>query len=200
MKTLIVATTNKGKLREIKELLKDLPIKVKSLTDYKNLPRIIEDGKTFRANALKKALTISRDTNMLVLGEDSGIEVKALNNRPGVFSARYSGPNATDKKNNLKMLRELKGKPLFKRQARYRCVAALTEGDKIIAIVSGACDGLIAEHSAGKNGFGYDPLFFIPKYNKTFGQLDPVIKAEMSHRAKAMKKMTRVLVEYFDNV
>lgn len=197
MKALIVATKNKGKLKEIKELLKDLPLKVTSLADYKNFPEIVEDGKTFRANALKKALAISRHTKTLVLGEDSGIEVKALGNRPGVRSARYSGPGAADKGNNLKMLRELRGVPMNKRQARYRCVAALTDGDKIIGTVSGACEGLIAERSKGKNGFGYDPLFFIPKYNKTFGQLDPSIKAGMSHRAKAMKKIKTILKRYF---
>ena len=195
MRTLIVATKNKGKLKEIQELLKDLPLKITSLTDYKNLPEIIEDGKTFRANALKKALTISRVKKTLVLGEDSGIEVKALGNRPGVRSARYSDPDATDEKNNRKMLAELKGITMGKRQARYRCVAALTDGDKIVAVVSGSCEGLIAEKPMGKNGFGYDPLFFIPKYNKTFGQLDPSIKKQMSHRAKAMAKIKEVLEE-----
>lgn len=197
MKILIVATKNKGKLKEIEELLKDFPIKVKSLADYKNLPEIIEDGKTFRSNALKKALTISRHTKTLVLGEDSGIEVEALGNRPGVYSARYSDPEATDKKNNLKMLRELKGVPMAKRQARYRCVAALTDGENVIGTASGVCEGVIAEGVNGKNGFGYDPLFFIVQYNKTFGQLDPAIKAGMSHRAKAMKKIQVMLRRFF---
>lgn len=197
MKKLIVATKNQGKLREIRELLKDFPIRVVSLADYNDLPDIIEDGKTFRANALKKALTISRHTGELVLGEDSGIEVVALQHRPGVYSARYSGPEATDKKNNSKLLRELAGIPFKNRHARYRCVAALAEGGKVIATVSGSCDGLIADAPKGKNGFGYDPLFFIPQYGKTFGQLNPSIKSQISHRAKAMKKVKRVLKRIF---
>ncbi|MEW5895335.1 MAG: XTP/dITP diphosphatase [Candidatus Omnitrophota bacterium] len=196
MKTLIVATKNKGKLEEIRSLLKDLPFKIKSLSDYKNLPEIIEDGKTFRANALKKALTISRHTGQLVLGEDSGIQVKVLGNRPGVRSARYSGREATDQQNNEKLLKELRGVPMKERKARYRCVAALTEGERVIAVVSGSCEGLIAGKPEGTNGFGYDPLFFIPKYNKTFGLLPPPVKASMSHRAKAMEKVRDVLVNY----
>ena len=193
MTTLIVATRNQGKLKEIRALIEDLDFEVRSLADYEDMPEIVEDGKTFRANALKKALTISRYTGGLVMGEDSGIEVKALGNRPGVFSARYSGPGAADKKNNAKMLEELRDVPDECRQARYRCVAALTRGDEIIAVVSGTCQGMIARQECGTNGFGYDPLFFIPKYGKTFGQLAPAIKAGMSHRAKAMKKLRKVL-------
>lgn len=193
MKTLIVATRNQGKLREIRDLLKEMPFDVISLADLDGIPDIVEDGATFRANALKKALTISRYTKALVLGEDSGLEVVALGNRPGVYSARYAGPGATDKKNNLKLLRALKGTALSDRQARYRCVAALTQGEEVIAVVSGSCSGLIAEHSRGKNGFGYDPLFFIPRFGKTFGELDPSVKSRMSHRARAMAKVKKVL-------
>jgi len=193
MEILIVATANQKKLKEIRELIQGLDFEVRSLADYDDLPEIIEDGKTFRANALKKALTISRHTGALVMGEDSGIEVRALGNRPGVFSARYSDPGATDKKNNAKMLSELKSVPDDRRQARYRCVAALTRGDEIIATVSGTCHGMIARQERGTNGFGYDPLFLIPAYGQTFGQLDPAIKAGMSHRARAMKKLRRVL-------
>ncbi len=192
MTTLIVATQNKGKLREIKQLLKDLPVIVKSLADYDSFPDIVEDGKTFRANAIKKAMTISRHTKALVLGEDSGLEVKALNNRPGVWSARYAGPQ-DDRANNQKLLRELRGVPLTMRQARYRCVAALSRGDEVLATCSGSCKGLIAQRRKGTNGFGYDPLFLIPQYGKTFGQLDLEIKASLSHRAKAMKKMHNLL-------
>ncbi len=196
MKTLIVATRNRGKLKEIQELLKDLPLEIKSLADYHGLPNIIEDGKTFRANALKKALTISSHTGALVLGEDSGIEVAALENRPGVYSARYAGQEASDQDNNEKMLCELKGVPLKKRGARYRCVAALTDGKTVIATVSGSCPGSIALKPQGGNGFGYDPLFIPSGYQQTFGQLDPSIKAEISHRAKAMKKVRQVLQDY----
>ena len=203
MKELLVATCNRGKLREIRELLKDLDLKITSLVDYPGLPEIVEDGKTFRANAVKKAMTISRHTNKLVMGEDSGLEVEALDGAPGVYSARFAGPfsggKADDQKNNAKLLRMLRGVPLQKRQARYRCFAALADGKKLIGVVNGSCSGMISRRAYGKNGFGYDPFFFIPQYNKTFGQLDPQIKAQISHRAKALKKMKRLLLKDFSN-
>ena len=196
MKELIIATMNKGKLREIKELLANLPVKVTSLADYPQAPVIEEDGKTFAQNAIKKAVTIALYTRKLVLGEDSGLEVRALGNCPGIYSARFSGENATDKKNNLKLLRELKGVPVAKRQARYQCYAALVDGQGIVDVISGTCSGIIGMRSKGKNGFGYDPLFIIPRYNKTFGELDPLIKAKISHRARAFKKVKKVLEGY----
>lgn len=196
MKELLVATTNKGKLREIKELLKDFDLKITSLADYPDAPEVIEDGKTFSQNALKKAATIALYTNKLTLGEDSGLEVKALDNRPGIYSARYAGPEATDKKNNLKLLRALRGIPLKKRQARYRCFAALVDGHGIIDVVDGRCGGLIALRAKGANGFGYDPLFYLPRYKKTFGELDPAIKSTISHRARAFKKVKASLTKY----
>jgi XTP/dITP diphosphohydrolase len=196
MMELLVATKNKGKLREIKALLADLDIKVTSLADYPDAPEIIEDGKTFAQNAIKKAATISMYSKKLTLGEDSGIEFKALNNAPGIYSARFSGVNATDTKNNQKMLRLLKGLPLEKRKARYQCFAALCDGAKIIDVVSGQCSGYMTERALGKNGFGYDPYFLIKRYGKTFGQLDPSIKAKISHRARALKKI-RISIENY---
>lgn len=196
MRELLIATRNKGKVREIKDLLKDFKLKITSLDDYKSMPQIEEDGKTFQANAIKKAVTISMYTKKLTLGEDSGLEVKALGNRPGVYSARYAGLNATDKKNNAKLLRELKGVSLNKRQARYRCAAALSDGKKIIAVVIGSCPGIITTRSKGKNGFGYDPLFLILRYNKTFGELPLDVKSKMSHRFRAFKKLKQVLKSY----
>jgi XTP/dITP diphosphohydrolase len=193
MRELLVATKNKGKMREIRELLKDFNLKITSLEDYPDIPSIEEDGKTFAQNAIKKAVTVAMYTKKLTLGEDSGLEVKALGNRPGIYSARYSGENATDQKNNAKLLRELRGVPLKKRQARYRCFAALVDGEKIIDVVSGSCEGLIALRSSGKNGFGYDPFFYLPQYKMTFGKLDPSIKAKISHRAKAFKEIQKIL-------
>jgi XTP/dITP diphosphohydrolase len=196
MLELLIATKNKGKMREIRELLKDFKLKITSLEDYPDMPVIEEDGKTFAQNALKKAVTIAMYTGKLTLGEDSGIEVKALDNQPGIYSARFSGPNATDEKNNQKMLRLLKGKPMSKRRARYRCFAALVDRRGIIDVVSGSCSGLITTKYQGTNGFGYDSLFLIPKYNKTFGELDPSIKAKISHRAKAFQKIKKSLQKY----
>ena len=196
MKELVVATKNKSKLREIKELLGGFNLKITSLADYPNAPKIEEDGKTFGQNALKKAATIALYTKKLTLGEDSGIEVKALGNKPGIHSARFSGEKATDKKNNLKLLRSLKNVPSSKRQARYRCYAALVDGKRIVDLVSGQCGGVITRHARGKNGFGYDPYFLIKRYDKTFGELNPAIKRKISHRARALKKVKKSLQEY----
>ena len=193
MQELLVATRNKKKLEEIKDLLKDLNLRITSLADYPDCPEIEEDGKTFSANALKKAATIALTTKKLTLGEDSGLQVKALKNAPGIYSARFSGPGATDEKNNAKLLRLLKGTPFKKRQAQYRCFVALVDGERIVDVVSGGCSGFIALKPKGKNGFGYDPLFLIPRYGKTFGELSCEVKSQMSHRARALKKFKAVL-------
>ncbi|MFH1360914.1 MAG: XTP/dITP diphosphatase [Candidatus Omnitrophota bacterium] len=198
MKELIVATRNKKKLQEIRVLLADMDLAITSLADYPDLPQIEEDGKTFTQNAIKKAASIAMATKKLTMGEDSGLEVKALGNAPGVYSARFSGANANDKKNNAKLLRSLKDVPLKKRQARYRCHVALADAHGLIDVVSASCSGLIASKSKGKNGFGYDPLFIIPRFQKTFGELDPVIKARISHRSRALKKFKKVIQKYFE--
>ncbi len=197
MRELLVATKNQGKLREIRELLKEFDVKVTSLSDYPDCPDIVEDGKTFKANAVKKATVIGKHTGKLTLGEDSGLQVKVLGNKPGIYSARFSDPNATDEKNNDKLLTSLKNVPQSKRQARYRCFVALADGEKIVGVVDGSCAGLITKDRRGSNGFGYDPLFLIARYNKTFGELAPEIKAKISHRARALKKLKGLLAKYF---
>ncbi len=176
--------------------MKDLPLRVTSLEDYPDASRIVEDGRTFEQNAIKKAATIALCTRKLVLGEDSGLEVKALHNRPGVYSARYAGEDATDLKNNRRLLSELKGVPLKKRGARYRCAVALADGQGLIGVVSGSCSGTIALEPKGTFGFGYDPLFLIGKFGKTFAQLGPEVKHAMSHRFRALKKARRLILEY----
>ncbi len=196
MTELLVATRNKKKLEEIKYLLRDLDLRITSLADYPDLPEIEEDGKTFAQNAIKKAATIALATRKLTMGEDSGLEVKALKNQPGVYSARFSGQGATDKKNNSKLLKMLNGVPLKKRTARYRCFVALADGHELISVVNGSCSGLIDVKRRGENGFGYDPLFLIPKYKKTFGELPAEVKAKMSHRYRALKKFRDVILKY----
>jgi len=193
---LVIATRNKKKLEEIRYMLKGLGLKITSLADYDNLPEIVEDGLSFQENAIKKAVTISQYLKKLTLGEDSGLEVKALNNRPGVYSSRYSGKGATDRKNNKKLLKELKGIPLRNRQARYVCSVAISDADKLVGVVEGTCSGLIATKERGSAGFGYDPLFFIPKFNKTFGELGEEIKHKMSHRYKAFVKARKFIHHY----
>lgn len=194
MKELIVASRNKGKVSEIIELLEGLPFKITSLSDYPNVPDVVEDGKTYQANALKKATEVARATGKMAMADDSGIEVKALNNAPGIYSARFAGKSATEKDKNRKLFEMLKGVPMSKRQARYRCVIALAdEKGRLLGTVQGTCSGHITTEEKGKNGFGFDPLFFLKRYGKTFGELDPSIKAKISHRARALQKFKALL-------
>ncbi|NQU19331.1 XTP/dITP diphosphatase [bacterium] len=193
---LVVATRNKKKLKEIKYMLKGLNLRIKSLADYDNLPKIVEDGLTFKENALKKSATIAQYLKKLTIGEDSGLEVKALDNRPGVYSSRYSGKNATDRKNNAKLLKELERVPLKKREARYVCSVAISDKNRLLGIFEGRCKGLISKKEKGNAGFGYDPIFVIPKYNKTFGELGEEIKHRMSHRYKAFMKVRNFILAY----
>jgi len=194
MKELIVASRNKGKVAEIKELLAGLPFRVTSLLDYPHLPDIIEDGKTYRANAFKKASQAALLTGKMAMADDSGIEVKILGNAPGIYSARFAGEGASEGARNKKMFAMLKGVPMHKRQARYRCVVALVNAQgHHLGVVQGTCSGYVTTANKGKNGFGFDPLFLIKRYNKTFGELPDSLKAKISHRARALKKF-RVLL------
>lgn len=195
---LIVATKNKKKLEEIKAILKDLKLKISSLSDYSKTPRIIENGKTFKGNAIKKAVIIAYSSGKLTLGEDSGLCVDALNGGPGVYSARFSGKGKSDAQNNLKLLKMLKEMPIEKRKAYYACAVALADKDGLIGVVEGRCNGLIGFELKGRHGFGYDPLFIIPKYKKTFAQLGEKIKHKMSHRYHALKKAKIIIKKYIE--
>jgi len=199
VKELIVASRNKGKVREIMELLTGLPFKVTSLLDYPQIPETIEDGKTYRANALKKAREAAEATGKMAISDDSGIEVKALNNAPGIYSARFAGEGASEKARNKKLFAMLKGVPHSKRQARYRCVIALVDArGRELGVVQGTCSGYVTTRDIGENGFGFDPLFWLKRYNKTFGQLPPALKAKISHRARALKKLRKLLTSLPD--
>ena len=197
MNGLVVATKNKKKLEEIKEILKGLDLRITSLADYVDLPRIIENGKTFKENAMKKAVKIAQVTRKLTLGEDSGLCVDALRGKPGVYSSRFSGKDKSDLKNNLKLIKLLEGLPLNKRKAHYYCAVALADKEGLVAVVEGKCGGLIGNALKGHFGFGYDPLFVIPKYKKTFAQLGPRIKHKMSHRFRALAKAKEIILDYF---
>lgn len=193
---LIVATRNLKKLKEIKRLFKGLPLEIKSLKDFFFAPKIIEDGTTFKENAEKKALEISKHLKGLILGEDSGIEVKALNGQPGIYSSRFSGRGANDKKNNKKLLKLLNGIPESKRLAQYRCAVAIGCNGRLLCLKEGDCIGHIALRCRGRNGFGYDPLFIPLGYKKTFAQLSPRIKDRLSHRFKALKKIRPIILKF----
>lgn len=197
MKELVVATKNKKKLAEIKEILKVRNLKITSLADYAKIPRVVENGRTFKENAIKKAIKIARFTKKLTLGEDSGICVDALSGKPGVYSSRFAGKDKDDLKNNLKLLKLLAGLPLKRRKAHYVCAVALADKKGLVGVVEGKCSGLIGFALKGNFGFGYDPVFIVPKYKKTFAQLDPTIKHRMSHRFRALCKVKKIILDYF---
>jgi XTP/dITP diphosphohydrolase len=204
MTQLLVATRNKKKLSEIKEILKGIDLELLSLDNYKKAPRVLENGRSFKENAVKKAIKLARFTGKLSLGEDSGLCVDALNGAPGIYSARFSGHTCrggrdnSDRKNNLKLLKLLRDFPLVKRKAHYVCAVALADKSGLLGVVEGDCSGLIALEAKGSSGFGYDPLFYIPKYKKTFAQLGEKIKHKMSHRYHALKKARRIIEKYIE--
>jgi XTP/dITP diphosphohydrolase len=191
---LLVATTNRGKLAEVMAILKQLDVKLISLSDLKDPPIVIEDGASFEENAIKKARTFAEYSGFYTLADDSGLEVDALNGAPGIYSARYSGKEGNDDKNTL--LHRLKHVPEEKRSARFLCALALcaprARGGKEW-IERDSCEGSIGFAAIGENGFGYDPLFFFPPFGKTFGEIDRQEKARMRHRGKALKKLAEIL-------
>ncbi len=197
IRELVVATRNKEKLQEIKEILKGLKLKILSLDDFPDAPYINENGKTFFENAAKKAIKIAKFFQGLTLGEDSGLCIDALLGAPGIYSSRFSGKNKDDLKNNQKVLKLLKGVPQKKRTASYVCAAALADKNGLISVLGGKCSGLIGMKMKGTYGFGYDPLFIVPHYNKTFAQLGPLVKHKISHRYRALRKIRPIVRKYF---
>jgi len=190
---LLVATQNRGKILEIKELLHDLRFKLKTLLDYPDLAPAVEDGTTFQENAIKKAVYYQALTGLICLADDSGLEVDALGGAPGVFSARFAGDKATDELNNRKLLKEMQGVPLKDRKARFCCFMAIALPTGEVKIAKGSCEGIILDSLQGEKGFGYDPLFFYPPAGKTFAQMSPEEKNRYSHRAKALLEAKNIL-------
>jgi XTP/dITP diphosphohydrolase len=191
---LLVGTTNVAKGRELTELLAPHGFVVRTLKDFPPQAEVHEDGDTFAANARKKASEYARRLGTWVLADDSGLEVAALGSRPGVYSARYAGEDATDSANNAKLLAELGDLPPAKRGARYYChVAAADPRGEIRAESWDVCGGRIRTAAAGSGGFGYDPLFEIVELHRTFGELGPHVKAALSHRGRAMRAIVQKL-------
>ncbi len=184
---IVLATKNTDKMREIKGIMKG----VKFLSP-KNLPEVEENGKVLCENAILKAETIADYTGEMALADDSGLEVEALGGMPGVMSARFAGEKVSYAENNRKLLKLMKG--VTKREAKFRCVMALASPGTKTIVREGICRGRIAEKPRGKYGFGYDPVFLISGYNKTFAELAPSVKNSISHRAKALKKLYKVLL------
>jgi XTP/dITP diphosphohydrolase len=199
---LLVATTNRGKFAEVETYLKHLPLKILPLQSLGNSPVVIEDGATYEENALKKATTLAEYSGCLTLADDSGLEVDALNGAPGIYSARYSGEEGDDQKNNEQLLDAMKEVPEDRRTARFVCVLALcaphSRKPKKKMVVRESCEGRIAFSPKGQNGFGYDPLFFYAPFGKTFGEIDRETKATVSHRGKALKKLAQNLPSVVD--
>lgn len=198
MKEIVAATRNRDKIREIRKILKNLNIKIVTSDDFRNIPEIVENGKTFEENASKKARIISRFTHRLTIADDSGLEVEALDGRPGIKSSRFAGAKANYAANNAKLLKLLQGVPASKRRARFVCAISIAKDGRVLNTVRGACSGRIGFKAKGKAGFGYDPLFVSPKYGKTFAELNPEIKNRISHRYKALKKAKGAIKRLLD--
>lgn len=199
MRTLVVATRNPGKLREIRRILSDLPLRLASLAEFPEAPPVEEDGSSYRENAEKKARAAARQTGCWAMGEDSGIEVDALGGRPGIHSARYAGG---DRENNARLLHELQEVPGERRTARYRCVIVVVdEAGRERAFAEGTCEGRIGREEKGNGGFGYDPLFVLPdRGGRTMAEVGDDIKNQISHRARALERLRPLLAGALDPV
>jgi XTP/dITP diphosphohydrolase len=184
---LVIASGNPGKITEIQELLAGFPIEIKSLNDFGPIPEVQEDGETFDENAYKKASFTAKILGIPALADDSGLVVEALGGAPGVLSARYAGENATDEQRVAKLLNEMKGQT--HRNAAFECVLSIAVPSGPALTYEARCEGLIAQKPAGQNGFGYDPIFFYPPLNKTFGQMTIAEKSQVSHRGKALNEL-----------
>jgi len=192
-KKIILATTNQGKIREFTSLFSMLDIVILSLKDYNHVPDVVEDGDSFKKNAKKKAETICRYTGLPTIADDSGLVVDALGGAPGIFSARYAGEDATDEQNNKKLLYELRNIPDENRSARFVAYLALSIPGKNTVGVEDQLEGFVLKNPKGENGFGYDPLFYIPEYEKTMAEIAPEVKNQISHRGKAMKRLFAII-------
>ena len=196
MMELVVATRNAGKLKEIRHLLEALGIRVVGLDSFPEVPEVVEDGDTFAANAVKKALAMARYTSRPCLADDSGLVVAALEGRPGVHSARYAGAGATDQDNNRRLLKEMANIPADQRQAAFCCVIALCLPDESPHLFEGRVEGLILDQPRGDGGFGYDPLFWLPEFSCTMAELPLATKNLISHRGQAL----RLVAEYLRSI
>jgi XTP/dITP diphosphohydrolase len=204
MRTILIATSNPGKLRDFAGAAARRGIEIAGIPEFSSLPSVVEDGLTFEANACKKAEAYSRYVpGEIVVADDSGLEVDALNGAPGVHSARYAAPdmhnkepheadaNTDDEANNARVLRELRGVPHARRTGRFVCVLAAARDGKTLATFRGTAEGIILEGPRGGNGFGYDPLFYFPQIGKTFAELTAEEKSQYSHRGAAFRDFLR---------
>lgn len=193
MKRIIFATGNAGKMREIREILADLPVQVVSMKEAGIQADIVEDGKTFSENAVIKAKAIMEMTGEVVLADDSGLEIDYLNKEPGIYSARYMGEDTSYRVKNANLIARLSGVPDEKRTARFVCAIAAAFPDGTVKITEGTIEGRIGYEEKGENGFGYDPIFYVPEYGCSTAQLSEEEKNKISHRGKALTNMKEIL-------
>jgi XTP/dITP diphosphohydrolase len=196
---IVFATRNEGKVKEIKEMLAGTGIELESLNDYTSVPEIAEDGASFFENALKKARAVSGIVGETVVADDSGLQVDFLNGEPGIYSSRYAGEKATDEENNNRLLTRLRNVPLEKRTASFQCVLILYRKDGTYESFEGKWPGMIIDEKHGSNGFGYDPLFFVPELKMTAAELPSEIKNMVSHRGQAFVKLKKSLLSDLKN-
>ena len=196
---IVFASGNEGKVREIREMLEGMGIELVSLSNYAGVPEIVEDGKSFLENALKKAKIVSEFTGETVLADDSGLQVDALGGEPGIYSSRYAGEKATDKENNTALLTKLKNIPREKRTAFFICVLVLYRRDGSYDYFEGKWNGQIIDERRGNNGFGYDPIFLVPELRMTAAELPAEIKNKVSHRGQAFAQLKKKLGERLKN-
>lgn len=196
---IVFASNNEGKVREIKKMLEGMEIDLVSLNDYANAPAIVEDGKNFLENALKKAKIVAEFTGETVLADDSGLQVEALGGEPGIYSSRYAGENATDEENIAKLIAGLKGIQQEKRGAFFFCMLVLYRIDGSYDCFEGKWRGQIIDEPRGNNGFGYDPVFMVPELNMTAAELPAEIKNKVSHRGQALAQLKKSLRDKLKN-
>lgn len=195
-KTIIIATRNQGKAKEFKNLFNEYGYQVKTLLDYPELDDVPETGDTFAENAFQKADAISKELNTIVLADDSGLEVDALDGKPGIYSARFAGEHGNDTKNNQKLVEVLQEVPEADRKANFHCSLVMAGPNREPLFVEGKAFGQILDVGRGEHGFGYDPLFYMPELGKTMAELTSEEKNEISHRARAIKKLEKHLDDW----
>ncbi len=194
---IVLATGNLDKIRELRHALDGLAIEILTRDDFPGIPETIEDGATLDANALKKARELCEATGLPAVADDTGLEVDALNGEPGVYSSRFAGPGATYADNVNLLLKRMEGVPEKARRAQFRCVIALVEPAGAEILVEGVCEGRILTEARGDEGFGYDPIFLVPSFGRTFAEMSVAEKDGISHRGRAMARMRRLLEERF---
>ena len=195
--SLLIATSNPGKMREIEAVFASLPLQFENLSQHPDLPAAVEDADTFMANAEQKALHYAEQTGLPALADDSGLEVDCLGGRPGVRSARFAGHHGDDQANNAKLIELLRDVPLEERSARFRCAIVVADRGAVLARAEGAIEGLIVDEPRGENGFGYDPHFLVPDLDKTTAELAPEHKNRISHRGQALRLILDALGDIF---